>query len=119
LKWAQAWLACRYTCRSWPVGGPRAASSAGQRLNFLAAERSEAAVTVVGAPDPIAAYMSVRSDRSPVTHCSVLVGGAGAVLGAGDARVCALGVLAAGRVAGAAALGCVAIDGTVGAERKR
>jgi len=63
--------------------------------------------------------MSVRTERSPVTHCSVLVGGADAVLGAGDARVCALGAIAAGRVAGAAALGCVAVAGTVGAERQR
>jgi hypothetical protein len=57
--------------------------------------------------------MSVRSERSPVTHRSVLVSVAGAVLGAGDPRVCALGVLAAGRVAGAAALGCLAVAGPV------
>ncbi len=83
--WPQARLACRYTCRSWPGGGPSAASSAEQLLSFLAAERNEAAVTVAGAPDPIASYMCVRSDRSPFIHCSVLVGGAGAVLGGAGA----------------------------------
>jgi len=52
-----------------------------------------------------------------VSHRWVLVSGGAVDLGAGDARVCAVGALAAGRVAGAAA-GWVADVGGVGAERK-
>ena len=53
----------------------------------------------------------------PVSHRWVLVSGGAVDLGAGDARVCAVGALAAGRVAGAA-VGWVADVGAVGAERK-
>jgi hypothetical protein len=51
-----------------------------------------------------------------VSHRWVLVSG-GVDLGAGDALVCSVGALAAGRVAGAAA-GWAADVGGVGAERK-
>src|SRR5712691_673520 len=118
---AQACLACRYSDRSPAEGGPSRASSAGQRLSFLACDRNSADVTTAG-PEPMALVMRRCSEARPLTHRCLLVCDAGtlpaAVLGAGGAPVLvpgAPGTLALGlrRVAGAAALGREADIGPV------
>src|SRR6266699_2606157 len=81
---AQACLACRYSDRSPAEGGPSPASSAGQRLSFLACDRNSAEVTAAG-PEPMALVMCRCSEARPLAHRCLLVCDAGtlpaAVLG--------------------------------------